>query len=119
MQKAFLLCNNKHRQIVRSEKPLEKVRLLSFEYKETDSNDLSPFTFEWYLPKSKQTVCQHYNMSYKTMSQTISDSPNHDVLKRMKTFYGANEDFYEFTIKLNRSFRSENSSVMITIDILD
>lgn len=69
MQKAFLLCNNKHRQIVRSEKPLEKVRLLSFEYKETDSNDLSPFTFE----------CV-------------------------------------FTIHLGKSFRSEDSSLLITIE---
>ncbi len=117
MQTTILLNNAKRRQVVRSDKPLEKVRLLSFEYKGTDSKDLSTFTFAWFLPKKSKTVCQHYNMSYKTMSQTISGSPNHDLLKRLKTFYGANEDFYEFTIHLGKSFRSEDSSVMITIDI--
>ena len=117
MQRTFLLNNANPRQIVRSGKPMEKVRLLSFEYKGTSSSDISSFTVEWSLPKSRQRICQHYNMFYKTMSQKTSDSPNHDLLKRLKTVYGANEDFYEFTIQLGKSFGSEDTSLLITMDI--
>jgi hypothetical protein len=119
MQRVFLLNNNQRRHVFHSENALQQVQLVSFEYNVKDADDLSSFMFQWHLPGSQHTACQHYNMAYKKLPPLISGLPKHDLLKRLQKFYGEDDQFYSFTIELGKSFRSNESSLVIIMDTCD